>query len=88
MPITCASPIVNAAAMDIYAHYGLNVTLRRYTGWGELWTAFVAGELDATQLLAPMPWRSITGSPQASGTSVCPTSPTSTATASPSRSGW
>src|SRR5699024_11564804 len=31
------------------------VTLRRYTGWAELWTAFVAGELDATQFLAPMP---------------------------------
>ncbi|WP_170228462.1 ABC transporter substrate-binding protein [Nesterenkonia populi] len=55
VPITCASPIVNAAALDIYSHYGLNVTLRRYTGWGELWTAFVAGELDATQFLAPMP---------------------------------
>lgn len=55
VPITCSSPIVNAAALDIYRHYGLNVTLRRYTGWAELWTAFVAGELDASQFLAPMP---------------------------------
>ncbi|MEH0058691.1 ABC transporter substrate-binding protein [Auritidibacter ignavus] len=55
VPITCASPIVNAAALHIYEQYGLNVTLRRYTGWAELWIAFVAGELDATQMLAPMP---------------------------------
>lgn len=55
VPITCSSPIVNAAALNIYEHYGLNVTLRRFTGWAELWIAFVAGELDATQFLAPMP---------------------------------
>lgn len=54
-PITCSSPIVNAAALNIYEQYGLNVTLRRYTGWAELWIAFVAGEVDATQFLAPMP---------------------------------
>ncbi|WP_258934961.1 ABC transporter substrate-binding protein [Nesterenkonia pannonica] len=55
MPITCSSPIINAAAMGIFEQYGLNVTLQRYTGWGELWIAFVAGELDATQMLIPMP---------------------------------
>src|SRR5699024_6632089 len=33
----------------------LNVTLCRYTGWAAWWTAFVAGEVDATQFLAPMP---------------------------------
>lgn len=55
VPITCASPIVNAAAMKIFEAYGLNVSLRRYTGWAELWTAFVAGELDASLFLAPMP---------------------------------
>lgn len=55
VPITCASPIVNAAAMNIFQLYGLNVSLRRYTGWAELWTAFVAGELDASLFLSPMP---------------------------------
>lgn len=55
VPITCASPIVNAAAMNIFQAYGLNVSLRRYTGWAELWTAFVAGELDASLFLSPMP---------------------------------
>ncbi|TLP92592.1 ABC transporter substrate-binding protein [Nesterenkonia salmonea] len=55
VPITCSSPIINAAAMGIFEQYGLNVTLQRYTGWGELWIAFVAGELDATQMLIPMP---------------------------------
>lgn len=55
VPITCASPIVSAAALNVYKQYGINVTLRRFTGWAELWIAFVAGELDATQMLAPMP---------------------------------
>lgn len=55
VPITCAAPLVNAAALGVFAQYGLDVTLRRYTGWAELWTAYVAGELDATQMLAPMP---------------------------------
>ena len=55
VPITCGTPIVTAAALGVYAKYGLEVTLRRYTGWAELWIAFVAGELDATQMLAPMP---------------------------------
>lgn len=55
VPITCSSPIVNAAALKIFEQFGLNVTLRRFTGWAELWIAFVAGELDATQFLAPMP---------------------------------
>lgn len=55
VPITCSSPIINASAMGVFEQYGLNVTLQRYTGWGELWIAFVAGELDATQMLMPMP---------------------------------
>ncbi|WP_172174911.1 ABC transporter substrate-binding protein [Brevibacterium sp. CT2-23B] len=55
VPITCGTPIVTAAALGVYEKYGLDVTLRRYTGWAELWIAFVAGELDATQMLAPMP---------------------------------
>lgn len=55
VPITCGSPIVSAAALGLYEQYGLNVTLRRFTGWAELWIAFVAGELDATHMLAPMP---------------------------------
>lgn len=55
VPITCSSPIINASAMGIFEQYGLNVTMQRYTGWGELWIAFVAGEVDATQMLIPMP---------------------------------
>ncbi len=55
VPITCSSPIINASAMGIFEQYGLNVRLQRYTGWGELWIAFVAGEIDATQMLMPMP---------------------------------
>lgn len=55
VPITCSSPIINASAMGVFEQYGLNVTMRRFTGWGELWIAFAAGELDATQMLIPMP---------------------------------
>lgn len=55
VPITCASPIINAKAMGVFEKHGLNVTLKKYTGWAELWTAYVAGEFDATHMLAPMP---------------------------------
>lgn len=55
VPITCASPIINAKAMGVFERHGLNVTLKKYTGWAELWSAYIAGELDASHMLAPMP---------------------------------
>src|SRR5699024_867144 len=55
VPNTCAAPTVNARAMNRLQTYRLSVSLRRYTGWAELWTAFVAGELDASLFLSPMP---------------------------------
>ncbi|MGA9870728.1 MAG: ABC transporter substrate-binding protein [Rhodococcus sp. (in: high G+C Gram-positive bacteria)] len=55
IPITCASPIVNALPMGIYAKHGLKVTLKKFSGWAEIWGAYVAGEIDATHMLAPMP---------------------------------
>src|SRR5699024_2339004 len=55
VPITCSSPIVNAAALNIYHLYGLFVSLLLYNGWLELWSVFVAGELVSSQFLASMP---------------------------------
>ncbi|MGO1682883.1 MAG: CmpA/NrtA family ABC transporter substrate-binding protein [Corynebacterium variabile] len=55
IPITCASPLVNAAPLGIYAKHGLRVTLKKYAGWADLWGAYVAGEVQATHMLAPMP---------------------------------
>ncbi|NLU82515.1 CmpA/NrtA family ABC transporter substrate-binding protein [Rhodococcus sp. HNM0569] len=55
IPITCASPIVNAAPLGIYAKHGLNVTLKKFSGWAEVWGAYATGEIQATHMLAPMP---------------------------------
>ncbi|RBO89557.1 ABC transporter substrate-binding protein [Nocardia puris] len=55
IPITCSSPIVNAKALGIYAKHGLDVTLKKFSGWAEVWAAYATGEIDATHMLAPMP---------------------------------
>ncbi|MGX1807550.1 ABC transporter substrate-binding protein [Nocardia sp. NPDC055321] len=55
IPITCSSPIVNAKALGVYAKHGLNVTLKKFSGWAEVWAAYATGEIDATHMLAPMP---------------------------------
>jgi nitrate/nitrite transport system substrate-binding protein len=55
IPITCASPIINAKSLGVYAKHGLNVKLKKYSGWADLWGSYVAGEIDATHMLAPMP---------------------------------
>jgi nitrate/nitrite transport system substrate-binding protein len=41
--------------LGIYAKHGLEVTLKKFSGWAEIWGAYVAGEIDATHMLAPMP---------------------------------
>jgi len=55
IPITCASPIVLADPLNFYAKHGLKVTLRKYGGWADIRDAFIAGEVDASHLLSPMP---------------------------------
>lgn len=55
IPITCSSPIVNAKALGIYAKHGLDVTLKKFSGWAEVWAAYATGEIDASHMLAPMP---------------------------------
>ncbi|PZD73734.1 Bicarbonate-binding protein CmpA [Acaryochloris thomasi RCC1774] len=55
LPITCASPIIMSKPLGFYEKYGLNVTLRKYAGWSVVRDAVIAGELDASHMLAPMP---------------------------------
>jgi len=55
IPITCASPIINAEPLGFYRKHGLNVTLRKYGGWADIRDAYIAGEVDACHLLSPMP---------------------------------
>ncbi|MEM9218713.1 MAG: CmpA/NrtA family ABC transporter substrate-binding protein [Cyanobacteria bacterium P01_F01_bin.150] len=55
LPITCASPIIMSKPLGFYEKYGLDVELRKYAGWSVVRDAVIAGELDASHMLAPMP---------------------------------
>ncbi len=55
VPITCATPILMAKTLGIYEKYGLNVELVKVPGWAAVRDAIIAGELDASHLIAPMP---------------------------------
>ncbi|MFC3849206.1 ABC transporter substrate-binding protein [Corynebacterium hansenii] len=55
LPITCSSPIVAAEARGIFAKHGLRVTLKKFAGWAEAWSAYASGELHVAHMLAPMP---------------------------------
>lgn len=55
LPITCSSPIIGAEARGIFAKHGLNVTLKKFAGWAEVWSAYASGELHVAHMLAPMP---------------------------------
>lgn len=55
VPITCATPILMAKPLGIYEKYGLDVELVKMPGWAAVRDAMMAGELDATHLIAPMP---------------------------------
>ncbi|WP_372661185.1 ABC transporter substrate-binding protein [Cohnella sp.] len=54
LPITCATPIIMAEPIGFYKKHGLNVTVKKYGGWADIRDAFIAGEIDAAHLLAPM----------------------------------
>ncbi|MCC2683543.1 MAG: nrtA [Paenibacillaceae bacterium] len=54
LPITCATPILAAGALNFYKKHGLNVTLKKYGGFAEIRDAFIAGEIDAAHMLSPM----------------------------------
>jgi nitrate/nitrite transport system substrate-binding protein len=55
VPITCASPIVLAAAMGIYAKHGLRVEVVKTPGWAVIRDRSLSREYDAAHMLSPMP---------------------------------
>lgn len=55
VPIACAAPLLAADALGAFAAQGIEVKLRKFAGWADLWTAYATGELDAAHMLSPMP---------------------------------
>jgi len=55
IPITCATPIIMAEPMGFYTKHGLNVTVRRASGWAMVRDWAINKEVDATHMLSPMP---------------------------------
>ena len=55
VPIACASPLVAADGLGAFTKQGLNVELRKFAGWADLWTAYATGALDVAHMLSPMP---------------------------------
>lgn len=54
VPITCAAPIATADALGLFQRHGVNVTLKKFSGWSDLWTAYATGQLDVAHMLSPM----------------------------------
>lgn len=54
VPIACSSPLLQADASGAFARRGLDVRLKKYAGWSELWSSFLTGQLHVTHMLAPM----------------------------------
>lgn len=55
VPIACASPLLIADAEGLFQRHGVNVTLKKYAGWADLWSAYSTGELHVAHMLSPMP---------------------------------
>jgi nitrate/nitrite transport system substrate-binding protein len=55
IPITCATPIIMAEPMGFYKKFGLDVTVRRASGWAVIRDWAVNKEVDAAHMLSPMP---------------------------------
>jgi ABC-type nitrate/sulfonate/bicarbonate transport system substrate-binding protein len=55
MRLSDAAPLILAKEEGLFTHYGLDVQLRREVSWANLRDKLVVGELDAAQLLAPLP---------------------------------
>lgn len=55
IPIACATPIIMADPLGFYKKYGLNVVVKKFSGWADIRDAFIAGEIDASHMLSPMP---------------------------------
>ena len=55
MPLVDAAPIIVADRLGFFAEQGLDVTLCRERAWASVRDKLFTGELDASQMLAPMP---------------------------------
>ena len=55
MRLSDAAPLILAKEAGLFEQYGLDVTLHREVSWANLRDKLVVGELDAAQLLAPLP---------------------------------
>lgn len=53
--LTDSAPVILARELGLYAKYGLEVSLQREVSWANLRDKLVTGDLDAAQLLAPLP---------------------------------
>ncbi|WP_018296737.1 ABC transporter substrate-binding protein [Corynebacterium lubricantis] len=55
VPIGCAAPLLAADSLDLFNKHGVQISLRKFAGWADLWTAYATGELDVAHMLSPMP---------------------------------
>ncbi len=55
IPITCATPIIMAHPMGMYAKQGLNVEVVKTAGWAVVRDKTLNKEYDASHMLSPMP---------------------------------
>jgi nitrate/nitrite transport system substrate-binding protein len=55
MRLTDSAPLIYAKENGLFADYGLDVDLVREVSWANLRDRLVVGDLDAAQLLAPLP---------------------------------
>jgi two-component system, oxyanion-binding sensor len=55
MRLTDSAPLILAKEAGLFAKYGLEIELKREVSWANLRDKLTVGELDAAQLLAPLP---------------------------------
>ncbi|MEH6636394.1 MAG: CmpA/NrtA family ABC transporter substrate-binding protein [Halioglobus sp.] len=53
--LTDSAPVIMARELGLYTKYDLDVTLQREVSWANLRDKLVTGDLDAAQMLAPLP---------------------------------
>ena len=54
VPIACSAPIAIADALGLFEKHGVNVALKKFSGWADLWTAYATEQLDVAHMLSPM----------------------------------
>lgn len=54
VPIACSAPIAIADALGLFEKHGVNVVLKKFSGWADLWTAYATEQLDVAHMLSPM----------------------------------